>query len=1446
MAEKSGECIEEKAISGDRFGLIKDFLRYVKKGERRIQDVAKVGPANVEKCTMLVAEWDKTVKARKSTGQCKRIFFSTFGQRHMFRRCEEAAEELCHLCRGMREKARKDGVESVSIAEQEEYAVVHKALFTRPGVVAGMTYWETETENIKSKGGVHKLFPFFTAQQMVQMLMLDTGVIFENGGKSGRVYKRSQMIVQAQDMYLRECMENVMLILRKEKKKQFEQRLARLVKIGMLIHEQMLQASADSEMSEVGALQTSDVVRDELCRAARWTEQGTRAPKYLSVQVKQLVDWATARKRSEKGAKSEGELSMHSPSTSPPSSVSSSPSSPQREPIPTRKTGAKKPLVFRRVGTKTDGQKTSERVGQEEKLEETEVPVFKRFVIRESTIPAAGQGLFLIESAANDEAIARYSGTLMSKEAAKASGSKYTVKISADQYLVADPSKDWEGCKANCARKAQRPCNARFAANGRCNVCAKTGKHWIKIFAVGDISPEDEVLPDYGDEYWPAEEGDEVKCLPTPQSNRRSTSSSEKDDSDSSWLPSPRGKEIRGNASRTPRPTLRSSVASVNEADETEASKTPSVIRKTYAVTVGRCVGLFRSAIRMRSSVFKYSGGEHTRFTSEEDARAFMIEKGVEHPTCFWKTSYASGTLVQDPQSVVGQDIYFPVGLGVHHDNVQHGIVVESLMKDDSRVWKVQMDDGDEDYMSEWPVLCGLSLSDRLMLDTPPNRSRAGPTSSEPSKDASTTMFAIRGTSNDGIVKYMSEVFPRLQGEHAQYESFKSRIKAQRWIDEFQFFAVRFGNGDSTVVTKGEIMMITRGKKGVQVKGPSTKSKAEEEVEAWEAQRRDGKNSVYVRRASNMLRSGCIARLADGSTCGKTNDLHETLLGPLCEEHAPLYNDESAGVGETSKEKCATGKEVQYKKRRRVRAPVVEVSDEAGQDDMISPDEGIRLPTKTDSLKKDRKGRYAVVAVRTFPEDETPDEPAGSVWLSSDVAAAANVRQGEMRIFNVTNDIFENIEHAHEWIRGQVASQSEDSLEGEADKRWREAQEKVKKKKASKKGAHASVEGGRRKGSVKKKGKGRGAGRTSSMGGRGAGRGGRGAGRSQKKKEKKGRKVDSRRTETRKGTDADESDDDCSEEEDDGSDDDKDVAGASRGDRRFRKSRRRGSNRGGLRSGAVKMLDKQQKRIENQLFPANADEVTIYDFDVPDVKRCQKIPLPGKAQALTTSSDAGHVLSFSNDMKAVLSERTFKSFDAFSLADLMEFQQTVEYVASYQPEDNKRVTESVVQAVRVIANNAIHLYATMRDSDSMGNHGENFKAYTYLQVMYLVMFREAFEGALAEMFFVTYAPKFAKKARGCAGMAPFKDVKEVAGATAATSNDRCLVCGKPGHRASSDVHKAELAEGSLSTSPEQLKSALEYIAHDATLNAEQKRSWSARTKAFWGKMRKDSHNEDSL
>ena len=98
-----------------------------------------------------------------------------------------------------------------------------------------------------------------------------------------------------------------------------------------------------------------------------------------------------------------------------------------------------------------------------------------------------------------------------------------------------------------------------------------------------------------------------------------------------------------------------------------------------------------------------------------------------------------------------------------------------------------------------------------------------------------------------------------------------------------------------------------------------------------------------------------------------------------------MCKHESEEEGEEEPEQYAEAPAVHYVKRKRVRAPMID-KNEKGQEAVESPTGGVKMPGKTESLKKDRQGKYAVVAVRTFPEAECPDSPAGSIWLSSDDA----------------------------------------------------------------------------------------------------------------------------------------------------------------------------------------------------------------------------------------------------------------------------------------------------------------------------------------------------------------------------------------------------------------------------------------------------------------------------
>ena len=158
-----------------------------------------------------------------------------------------------------------------------------------------------------------------------------------------------------------------------------------------------------------------------------------------------------------------------------------------------------------------------------------------------------------------------------------------------------------------------------------------------------------------------------------------------------------------------------------------------------------------------------------------------------------------------------------------------------------------------------------------------------------------------------------------------------------------------------------------------------------------------------------------------------------TALGPLCGEHVVMCTqpDEAREANQS---------------RGREKVPNVQKAAQDTQRVVRSPEEGVLLPRMADSLRKDRQGLFAVVAVRTFRDANVRAKPAGSVWLSSDEASKSNERGGDMKIFNLHKDIFENIEQAKSWIENQVQEMSEEDMHEEAMKRWEQAQQKAKSK----------------------------------------------------------------------------------------------------------------------------------------------------------------------------------------------------------------------------------------------------------------------------------------------------------------------------------------------------------------------------------------------------------------
>jgi len=796
--------------------------------------------------------------------------------------------------------------------------------------------------------------------------------------------------VQAQDEYLKEGMESCLMILRYENKKKFSKRFGNMMVVAKKVHEQMLEANVGADMVEVGAIQAPDIVRDELTRAARMAEESKKRAKPFSEHVKGLGEWALAREQ-KKQAEVKDKMAMDASeeSVSSSSPVSRAPARPR--------SGRKKPLQMSKVKDKETG---SEKEDKEQKGTDMGVFAFKKFEIKESTIPGAGRGLFLKEKAKHGEPIARYSGKLMSRAEAMASKSKYIVQVSKDKFLCADGEEEWEGKMANCARKAKRVCNARFQANGKINYCEVSNRYWIKIYAVGEIEAGDEVLPDYNKEFWQDEDGTSVEAsLPTPTSNYKTE---EEGNSESSWEPPQDKQKIRKEkkgdgvskalqfsgpedssaamgeqTTKREGPLRRSSrlkqerkklqeeenkkrqeeqlktqraqngsdgkkqnkhednkkhtmeegedeveqteeerqdegEEEVQDDEDEQRGKGPvKSLRKTlmngrriYAVSVGRCVGIFRSVIRMQSAVLRYPRGEHSRFASEREAEAFLKERGVAKPRKFWQEGYSSGELLQNPELAVGCDVAFPVGLGIR---ASHGIVLDHAFQDDQWMWRVQMDHGQIDRMSEWPLVCGLAEAEKRnewragaeastnamktnskkvgqrqkfiairgtdndgvvedvfsatkRLKGPmaemqefENRKEAEEWIQEKSHEQEDTFFAIRGGLEDGIVMSMQEVFPRMRGEDAQYEVFNTRKEAEKWIDEWKFFAVRFRQGQCSVVPKMDILSVTKGRRGVRIVGPMSKTEADTQVISWEGQQRVEEEEESMRSKSQPV-----------------------------------------------------------------------------------------------------------------------------------------------------------------------------------------------------------------------------------------------------------------------------------------------------------------------------------------------------------------------------------------------------------------------------------------------------------------------------------------------------------------------------------------------------------------------------------------------------------------
>ena len=1174
----SKKQIAELAQSNDRFALMNAITPRVPLGTRRCCDVKNIGPANQRALKFAVDEWDSCVQSRQQSPPvrklscCKGIFFSAFAKKQFSRRCDSVATKdgLCDLCRELRKNSKEE-----IVLPKPAYDVVKVAVFSRPGIKECNQFWKEEAKKLSKEFKCPVQYPFFSARDTLDMVLMDGRIIYEDGGRSGKSYPRSACIIEAQNEHVKACLKSILGILIFEKRQQFRERWNAIISTANSIHD-YFQGMHDDETGQIGLLQASDIIREELARACQVCKLKKCPARHLSLPVQRLIDWVINEKMKNKSASS-------------PESIDTPASNCMQTPHPAR-AGKTPQLPMQKVSQAQHRQQknasdqaeaTAASISLHTLMKDFSIPARKKTIVQDSTIDGAGQGLFLTEPAKDKEMIGRFSGKVLSAEQASKSKSQYILRINKDLFLDAEEEGHLEGRKLNCARKAGRKANARFRSTFTVNYCKVTGVAWIPFYAVGDIvasveSPE-EMMVDYGELYWKAREGEaRIACADSSFSEVDHVSDDEDSeadhDSDEDFVPSaaaaaptsrqrPKTRSMRdpvASASRSAlvwenahgealgsdgkvlqqhqdssRQLATTSSSSSRKHDtatqlqfsspsSSEASKANGDVNlnenTVFAVSVGRCIGLFLSMDRMQQSLWHYTRSRFKTCTSIAQAEAYMASFSIPQPRRYWTESFEEGSLLTNPRELMHRRVCFPVGM--LHDFYQppcgFGTIMGTSMESGRQCWSVRMDTGFTDqYVQEWPLICALEKA----------RAVLGPAATAPMIQ----FHAVRGIPESGVFETISDVPQSVRNDHSKYQIFQSRLDAQRWIQLWKspvFFAVRGSKNDGVDTdiemailrkdeysemkkfnsreaalkwvaehvhvyfalrgtededgvyrSKEEVLLRLNGK-FAEYKQFATKVQASEWVQngkcfvmcsideepkvimkealkaakieyptaefkgpftivtAYAVQemlassgstsqrlksRRTSSTSMPVAASDG---SHCIARLADGSVCGRTASIRQTPIGMLCGWHA-------SSIGTTSQTNS--------------QQPVNAAVDLTTQKDVeASPMDGIRLPSSAETLQKEKSKQLAVFALRTFPDDEAPASPAGSIWLSSTKAEAANKRGGRIQMFNEDEhkDIFENIANAQSWIEAQVESVKEDS-QSEFERRLKESRSRM-------------------------------------------------------------------------------------------------------------------------------------------------------------------------------------------------------------------------------------------------------------------------------------------------------------------------------------------------------------------------------------------------------------------
>ena len=121
---------------------------------------------------------------------------------------------------------------------------------------------------------------------------------------------------------------------------------------------------------------------------------------------------------------------------------------------------------------------------------------------RESTIPGAGLGLFMLEDARPGDRVAIYTGAPLTAAEAATSTSPYLFQVNKNLVLDAQDPTHANGRYVNDGPIAGREANARFGAARFAVTCKETGRPYVSIRATKNIAAGAEVLVSYGRGYW--------------------------------------------------------------------------------------------------------------------------------------------------------------------------------------------------------------------------------------------------------------------------------------------------------------------------------------------------------------------------------------------------------------------------------------------------------------------------------------------------------------------------------------------------------------------------------------------------------------------------------------------------------------------------------------------------------------------------------------------------------------------------------------------------------------------------------------------------------------------------------------------------------------------------------------------------------------------------------